>query len=307
MSALQEQGRREAAPVAHGGKGARSLARIRAVTVALVFCAVIASLAFDLGLGTPSSFGIGSFFLLCPLGGIEAMIANHSIIPVSLISLAVVAIICLALGRSWCAWCCPVPPLRKFFGRNPEPAQPSERCAAAQEAVRFADKMRHIGRDKRTWVLVAVLVATLVAGLPLFCLVCPIGLTFGTVGSLWHLIVDKQVTASVVVFPAALVVEILVCRTWCMSVCPVAGLLNIFGQFAVLFRPRVNESTCMNCAQGAHCNACVKACPEHIDLHAPDAAIQLGECTRCGECVAHCPTGSVSMRVLPEARNQSED
>ena len=40
------------------------ITKARVVTLSLVFAAVIASLAFDTGIGTPSSFGIGQFFLL---------------------------------------------------------------------------------------------------------------------------------------------------------------------------------------------------------------------------------------------------
>ena len=269
----------------------------RRVTLSLVFVAVIASLAFDCGLGTPSTFGVGQFFLLCPLGGLEAMIADRSFIPVAAISMAVVCVLALLFGRAWCAWGCPAPVIRRFFKRDPEAAKPSEKsgCAAVAQARTFAASLRRIGRDTRTWALVIVLVATFVAGLPLFCLVCPIGLTFGSVASLWHLFVDKQVTMSVVVFPVALAIELVLYRKWCMNLCPIAGLLGIFGQFAPLFRPKVAVQSCLACA-GKNCAECLKACPEHIDLHAADAQLQLGECTRCGECVRACPTKSISMK-----------
>lgn len=289
----------------HGAKG-RGGSRVsvghriitaRRVTLSVVFVAVIASLAFDCGLGTPSTFGVGQFFLLCPLGGLEAMIADRSFIPVAAISMAVVCVLALLFGRAWCAWGCPAPVVRRFFRRDPEAAKPSGKsgCAAVAQARTFAASLRRIGRDTRTWALVIVLVATFVAGLPLFCLVCPIGLTFGSVASLWHLFVDKQVTMSVVVFPAALVIELVLYRKWCMNLCPIAGLLGIFGQFAPLFRPKVAAQSCLACA-GKNCAECLKACPEHIDLHASDAQLQLGECTRCGECVRACPTKSISMK-----------
>lgn len=293
------------------------IAKARVVTLTLVFAAVIVSLAFDSGLGTPSSFGIGEFFLLCPLGAIEAFIASKSFIPVTLISFAVVAALSLVFGRAWCAWGCPAPVIRRFFKRDPKfDAEAAHQeacasCAAHAEGTASAScggecglkalpaVLRSIGRDTRTWVLGIVLVVTFVVGLPIFCLVCPIGLTFGTVGSLWHLIVDKQVTLSCVVFPAALLIELVLYRKWCMNLCPVAGLLNIFGHFAPLFRPRVNTSTCMRAADGKPCTVCRVTCPEHIDLHAPDAALQLAECTRCGECVKHCPTHSIDIKVTP--------
>lgn len=289
-------------------KQGRIIKRARVVTLCLVFVAVIISLAFDSGLGTPSSFGIGEFFLLCPLGAIEAFIASKSFIPVTLISLAVVVVFTLFFGRAWCAWGCPAPVIRRFFKRDPKPVhddgaamEPASAgsCPAVREAKGLSAVLSSIGRDKRTWILVGVLVVTLIAGFPFFCLVCPIGLTFGTVGSLWHLIVDKQVTLSCVVFPAALVIELVIYRKWCLDLCPVAGLLNLAGHVARTFRPSVDASTCLRQTGEHACTVCQSVCSEGINLHADDASIQLAECTRCGECVFHCPTESIAIKVAP--------
>ena len=295
--------------MANSKKTAERMVVARRVTLALILIAVLASLAFDSGIGTPSAFGIGQFSLLCPLGGLEAMAASKAFIPVAAISAGVVLVFSLLFGRAWCAWGCPAPGIRRFFKREPKPGEgAAASCAETGEpassesfqvasracalgAFNLKESLTFVARDSRTWVLVAVLAAALLAGLPLFCLVCPIGLTFGSVASLWHLIVDKQMTLSVVVFPVALVVELVLYRKWCMNLCPVAGLLGILGQFARFFRPRIDASTCMH-AHG--CDACAKACPEQIDLHSDSASLQLGLCTRCGECAKACPTASIA-------------
>ena len=297
----------------------KKLPALRKWTLLLVFVLVILSLAFDSGLGTPCSFGISQFFLLCPLGGLEALLASKAFVPVTLISLGVMIIFSLIFGRAWCAWGCPAPVIRSFFKREPQQQKENQSvkhdqessahsCDIAAQAWSLKESLKFIGKDRRTWVLLGVLIATLIAGFPIFCLVCPIGLTFGTVGSLWHFFVDKQITMSVVVFPLALVFELIVYRRWCLDVCPVAGLLNIFGQFARLGRPSINSSTCLRSTQKANCQVCTLVCTESINKHSVNAVQQLGACTRCGECAKHCPTASISLNLkINDPVSHSED
>lgn len=114
----------------------------RRFTLAAVLVAVLASLAFDCGIGTPSSFGIGQFNLLCPLGGLEAMLASKAFIPVAAISAGVLLLFALVFGRAWCAWGCPAPVIRRFFKRDPKPAKPgtcASSCAACSGAKAALD------------------------------------------------------------------------------------------------------------------------------------------------------------------------
>lgn len=69
-------------------RGAKGKIRARRTAVALFVIALMCfSLAFHSGIGTPSSFGIGTFQLICPLGGIEALLASKTAIPHAIISL----------------------------------------------------------------------------------------------------------------------------------------------------------------------------------------------------------------------------
>lgn len=296
--------------------------KARALVFAAFVAFVVAGLAFRIGAGTPSAFGIDAIAAVCPLGALETMAgAKDVMLHPLLLLIAVVAIIVL-VGKAFCAWLCPVPWLQKLVRPKPsrksaEPSAGDSSCDAtcgsscgsscAAEGACPSCALAPVGGkrdgfrlDTRHATLLGALGTTAVFGFPVFCLVCPVGLTFGTVGSLWHLIVDKQVTMSVIVFPAALLIELVLYRKWCMNLCPIAGLLNIFGQFARLFRPRVDASTCLRRSEGKPCTVCAAVCSERIDLHADDAAIQLGECTRCGECVKHCPTASIRIEAKPE-------
>ena len=285
------------------------ITKARVATLALVFVAVIASLAFDLGLGTPSSFGLGQFFLLCPLGGIEALLASKALVPVTLISLAVVFAFALLFGRAWCAWGCPAPRIRGFFKREPKaesvhdaataPATAQRTCSAAREAKGLAASIRHLARDRRTWALGVVLVATLIAGIPLFCLVCPIGLTFATVLVVWRLFAAGDMTWSVVLIPLLLVVELVFLRKWCTRFCPMAGLMNLVSRFSKTWRPVIDESKCLETVNGAACSKCAIACEADINLRHPDFGERtLADCTRCRACVDACPAKAVSMPFL---------
>lgn len=263
---------------------------VQTLTALAVLALACLGLAFNTGTGTYSTFGIGSFFLLCPLGGVEALLASKALVPQVLISLAVVVVLALVLGRSWCAWACPTRLVRRVFGKAAtEKKLPSNPCAGTFLQV--------AKQDCRLWVLAVVLVITLIVGFPVFCLVCPIGLTFGTVVSIWRIIQFNDLTWGILLFPAALVIELVAIKRWCVQICPIAGLLSLLGRAARVFRPTVNASSCLR-VQGGDCHACKEVCPENIDLHAQTASQQLADCTRCAECLHACPTASVAMPLL---------
>ena len=83
--------------------------KARALVFAAFVAFVVAGLAFRIGAGTPSAFGIDAIAAVCPLGALETMAgAKDVMLHPLLLLIAVVAIIVL-VGKAFCAWLCPVP------------------------------------------------------------------------------------------------------------------------------------------------------------------------------------------------------
>ena len=276
--------------------------RVRASTLRVLSALGVAALvclglALHTGTGTPSSFGIADIAALCPLGGVEAAIASRTVVPPLLIGLAVVVALTLLLGRAFCAWGCPVPLLRRVFRGK----KASKRDASSPDSGPLDVPASERGglRDSRNWVLGGALLSTAVFGFPVFCLVCPIGLTFATVLVVWRLFAAGDMTWSVVLIPLLLVVELVFLRKWCTRFCPMAGLMNLVSRFSKTWRPVIDESKCLETVNGAACSKCAIACEADINLRHPDFGERtLADCTRCRACVDACPAKAVSMPFL---------
>ena len=199
---------------------------------------------------------------------------------------------------------CPVAPLSDLLrGRKAREKDECERTQAAHRVLeRWSDtnaaqaekhKPFRSRVDGRHVVLAGSLASAAVCGFPVFCLVCPIGLTFAGAIALYRLIGFNEPAIEVLVFPALLVLELTVFRKWCHRFCPVGALLSLLSRGNRTFKPHVNASMCARHA-GSSCAACAQACPEHIDPCADLGDRSLAECTRCGVCVNTCPAKALS-------------
>ncbi len=147
--------------------------------------------------------------------------------------------------------------------------------------------------DSRVIVLGGALLSSAVFGFPVFCLVCPIGLTFATVIAIFHVLHFAEVTWSLLLYPAIIVIELVVLRKWCASFCPVGALLSLLSNLNKTFKPQVKNDLCLRNG-GTDCKTCVNTCPERLDPHSGT----IPECTKCGECVDACPAHAIEMRLL---------
>lgn len=278
--------------------------RIRKAVRFLIVAVLLIALFAGWQTGTLCSVGYDAIAYICPLGALETIFGSWAFVPRVLICLAVVVIVVLVFGKAFCSWVCPVAPLSDLLrGRKAREKDECERTQAAHRVLeRWSDtnaaqaekhKPFRSRVDGRHVVLAGSLASAAVCGFPVFCLVCPIGLTFASAIALYRLIGFNEPAIEVLVFPALLVLELTVLRKWCHRFCPVGALLSLLSRGNRTFKPHVDASMCARHA-GSSCAACAQACPEHIDPCADLGDRSLAECTRCGACVNTCPAKALS-------------
>ena len=305
----------------------------RRITIGVVFVILSVSLIWHTGTGTLSAIGISSIAAVCPLGMLEAMIAGHSFMLHPLILLLAAILIALFVGKAFCAWVCPVPPLRNFFhpqkgvrakseGKQPgEVRMEAENPDDIEASVASVDEIKTdatsietkviaegserielppvggkrdgVRLDSRHAVLAGALLSSLAFGFPVFCLICPIGLTFATFIGIWHLFQYNEVTWALIVFPAILIIEVVVLRKWCSTLCPVSALISLISSGNRTCKPQVDMHNCLR-GKGIDCRECVDRCPEEVDPHSSS----IPECSKCGICVEGCPAKAIEMKLL---------
>ena len=245
------------------------------------------------------------------------MLATKTLVPRAVFSIIIMALLVFLFGRAFCGWICPVPVLGKLraFFRSPKKRRELEQ-AKRDEALDIAKfelscggkggcescsacKQQRTKLDSRHYVLGGALLSTAIFGFPVFCLVCPIGLTFATVLVFWRLFANADMTVAVVLIPLMLIIELVFLRKWCTRFCPMAGLMNLMGRFNRTFKPVIDDAKCLETSKGTACSRCAMVCEADINLRHPDYGERtLADCTRCNACVDACPANAITMPVV---------
>lgn len=181
------------------------------------------------------------------------------------------------------------------------PSSPSGHDAHAAEAAPCAQPSRNTAKlrlDSRHAVLCGALGSAAIFGFPVFCLVCPIGLTCATLVLLMRLVGVGELSWGLLVFPVAVVLELTLLRKYCAKICPISALMSLVASLNKTFRPSVDESACLRADGHTACHACSSACPEHIDPRSNEGIMPETECTRCGKCLEACPASAISFPLL---------
>jgi ferredoxin-type protein NapH len=178
------------------------------------------------------------------------------------------------------------------------PLSAEERDALAASGCTSCAKKRS-SVDTRHFILGGSLLSAAIFGFPVFCLVCPIGLSFASILLVIRLFGNGDVTWSLILVPLLLVVEVVVFRKWCSHLCPLSAFMSLIGKLNRSFKPTINDTACLETAQGRSCGICGKVCPEGIDPRHPElSTASWSECTKCRECVDTCPSKAIRMPLF---------
>ena len=307
----------------------------------------VAGTVWHLGWGTLSSFGWREIAALCPLGALETMLADKTVLPRALAALVVFFVLTVIFGRFFCGWLCPVPSVsallrflrngtqrrrveqdsqgeRVAAGADTEEATTSSEkklelndlsnarvgscnsscsgcsgCSAGQKVKDLTNKKAGQGSAGPLTVLAGALASSAFFGFPVFCLICPVGLTFALVIALSRLFQFNESGWAVLIFAAFLIIELVVLRRWCHNFCPLGALIGLMSRLNRLFVPRINPKACVHVTHGVDCRICVDACPEGIDLRSGSlSAEQIAHCLKCRACAQACPSKAVDFPLL---------
>lgn len=301
---------------------------LRTLTALAVIVIVFVGFLTNLGIGTISAPGIWDISILCPLGALGTMLASKMMVPRALVSLVIMVVLIVIFARAFCGWICPVPlvqKLRDLFSKpqakeakaedadgtkaaNVAPLTDEEKAALATGCEKDAKglagcascaRKRGDAVDARHFVLGGALVSTFIFGFPVFCLVCPIGLTFATILLLVNLFGQGDVTWSLIVVPALLIAEVVLFKKWCHKLCPLSAFMSLIAKLNRTFKPTIDDAKCLETSKGATCGRCGKACNEGIDPRHPELSeAAWSECTKCRSCVDACPANAITMPLI---------
>ena len=275
-------------------------------------------------------------WLVCPVGGLQVLLTGYVtadyILPMILAILFFLLPI-FVLGNVFCGWACPVGTIIDSFDKGVERFMPKLNTKREERFQRSIEKskanhssavcptcpLRRVLGNKHANVANGILVSTLIGSaitrVPLFCAVCPIGIT---TRGMFHLKTLTSITGRMMPIILELwaipVVAILASlrekRYFCRKICPVGASLNIAGSFNPLIKPVVKTDKCImkECPKTCedyhtdYCGACrqidqkrcERVCPQGINLLDKGS---LARCTKCFECYIQCDHDAIEIKL----------
>jgi ferredoxin-type protein NapH len=251
------------------------------------------------GLGTVSSLNLAGIPFTCPLGYLEATLASRNLLPQMWLGVGLVLLSVMLLGRFFCAWVCPTALLRQLFGTRPSQnySKRTNHTSTTPERAQTAPLDRLWSSYSGFAVVGGALVSSFLFGFPVFCLVCPVGLVYGSLFAVSRLVFANQPSAELVIMPLILGLELFGLRTWCSSICPLGALLGLLARFNHTLRLRVQPTKCL-ISQGVNCRVCERACLYGFNIAQEKVNPMVNACAKCFECYENCPTKAIRLGLV---------
>jgi ferredoxin-type protein NapH len=287
------------------------------------------------------SFGVkaSGARIVCPLWAAPAIMAGEVAtedLTSTIVAMLLFFILIIALGNMFCGWVCPVGTIIDSFDRFVTKFLPKIDLKRVERSMR--DKELRAKRQSQSsniicpscpigrlagrygvvanGVIVSSFVGSAAFGFPVFCTICPIGISTRGVS---HLSSITSITGKflpiIIELWAIPVVAVLTSlrerRFWCKKICPVGALLNFAGAFNPFFKPVVNADKCRlkGCPEDCedyrldYCfmcrqmdqKECEKACSVDINLTDQES---LSRCTKCFECYIACDRDAIEIKLF---------
>lgn len=290
-------------------KKVRSLRLLSMTAVSLL---VITGMIAGLGIGSLSAFGLKNIYSICPVGYLETVVAGWDIMPHVLIFFILIILITILFGRVFCGWICPIPLVRKIFtNKIDEPnaqflkekdnddgkkTRKFKLFSNKKEAYTYVAENTSVKKDSSYGlsVLIGVLVSSAIFRYPVFCLFCPIGLTFATAFAVIRLFGFHEPTLDLIIFPVIILLELTILRKWCSKFCPIGAFFSLVSRLNSHLVPTVDQNRCLETTKGVRCHQCQKSCTYDIDLAGISGSGQISDCSKCKECAVNCPVQAIS-------------
>ncbi|WP_421189974.1 4Fe-4S binding protein [Aeromonas sanarellii] len=211
--------------------------------------------------------------------------------PAATITVLVLSLSALLLGRAFCAWFCPIGLVGEWLHRLRNRLLPGEWTPPRWlDWLLRAQKFLVLG-----FLLFIILLAVPAAALP------------GYLASPYHQAADMKMGAfffnltpiSGLCLGWVLLLTATFRQGFCRYLCPYGAWLALLGLLTPL-RIRRDPARCLRSA-GHDCDKCSRACPSRIQVHQLIAVRSL-ECTSCLSCVAACPRRADALHLGTQVR-----
>ena len=281
-------------------------------------------------------------WLIDPFGGLQVLVTGQvyvvNILPI-VVALLLFLLPIFLLGNIFCGWVCPLGTVIDGFDKSvttflrgvDKKREERFRRSKEKEAAKKASVLsgaacpacpfsrllsNRFGGAAANGILLTSLVGSAILRFPVFCAVCPIGIT---TRGMFHLKTWTFLTGTmmpiIVELGAIPLVAVLASlrekRYWCRKICPVGATLNVAGSVSPLLKPTVVADRCIMKACPKECEdynldycgacrlldaeKCEYVCPQGINLLDSGS---LAKCTKCMECYIECDKDAVVVDVV---------